>query len=98
MWYTLQLIIYSFLIIFICHNLYIFYKDNMVENTFYDIHNTFNNDKGKSIPNDNIENVENNSQSMKNELQDFLNNQIENTDHNSSHVGFTSIEDIPIST
>ena len=37
MLYTLQIIFYSFIIIFICHHLYLFYVDNFVEKTYHNI-------------------------------------------------------------
>tara|TARA_Y100000022_G_C13052659_1_gene285133 strand:+ start:316 stop:621 length:306 start_codon:yes stop_codon:yes gene_type:complete len=100
MWYTIQLLIYSFLIIFICHNIYIFYKDNIVENTYYD--STINNNNNKKDNNNDNNDNNDNSNTMKNELQNFLNNQIKNDDINdysnaSNDVGTTSIEDIPVS-
>jgi hypothetical protein len=103
MWYTIQLIIYSFLIIFICHNIYIFYNDNMVENTFYDTSINDNSNKyiipinDNSNSDDNVNDI-NNSQTMKNELQNFLNQHLDkSTTSNSDTFGSTSIDDIPIS-
>lgn len=83
----------------------------MVENTFYDTSINDNpnkyiipiNDNNNSNLNDNNNsnvNDINNSQTMKNELQNFLNQHLDKSttsDSNSDTFGSTSIDDIPIS-
>uniref|UniRef100_A0A6C0EHM9 Uncharacterized protein n=1 Tax=viral metagenome TaxID=1070528 RepID=A0A6C0EHM9_9ZZZZ len=113
---TLQIILYSFIIIFIGHNLYLFYVDNFIEKTHHNIIPTMvqGNPKKIQIYND-LKNIDSkmdqfnnqDSQNMKNELQNFLKSQISpsNIDELSNnnvvedvtqHVGSTNIDDIPI--
>lgn len=114
MLYTLQIIVYSFITIFICHNLYLFYVDNFSEKTHHHIISPVmqgNNHKKiyihDEISNKNEQHSNQESQSMKNELQQFLKSQIPtdknaiigslHTKDDTQYVGTTNIEDIPIS-
>ena len=85
MLYTLQIIFYSFIIIFICHHLYLFYVDNFVEKTYHNIAPIVGETNPKKIHiYDDLQNIDNkmnqfnkqDSQSMKSELQNFLKSQI----------------------
>ena len=81
MLYTLQIILYSFIIIYICHNLYLFFNENFIENTYHDLPLSHQNEKTELFQNydsdnDTKNNSNQNSQSMKNELQNFLNTQV----------------------
>jgi len=115
MLHTMQLIFYSFIIIFIGHYLYNFYNDNFGDKTIHNIHHpigmvTSNNQPQKIHIHDDQAHASNTetSNSMKNELQNFLKSQIhtpleninnvDNTQiHDAGNVGSTNIEDIPIS-
>jgi hypothetical protein len=117
MLHTMQIIFYSFIIIFIGHYLYNFYNDNFVDKTIHNIHYPIGTATSNIQPrkihiyDDNnhasTSNTET-SNSMKNELQNFLKSQIHapldninNTRniqiHDDVNVGTTNIEDIPIS-
>ena len=85
MLYTLQIIFYSFIVIFICHHLYLFYVDNFVEKTHHNIIPNMVQTNAKKIQiYDDLQNIDNkmnqfnkqDSQSMKSELQNFLKSQI----------------------
>lgn len=85
MLYTLQIIFYSFIVIFICHHLYLFYVDNFVEKTHHNIiPNMVQTNARKIHIYDDLQNIDNkmnqfnkqDSQSMKSELQNFLKSQI----------------------
>lgn len=119
MLHTMQLIFYSFMIIFIGHYLYNFYNDNFGDKTIHNIHHPigmatsniqprkihiYDDNAHASVSTPNTET----SNSMKNELQNFLKSQIhaplDNTNnagniqiHDAGNVGSTNIEDIPIS-
>ena len=116
MLYTIQIIFYSFIIIFICHYLYLFYADNFIDKTYHNIIPSLSENNHKKIQiYDNLKNIdkkmnqfnEQDSQSMKNELQNFLKSQIAPSNEDSlnnhqqledvtQHVGTTNIDDIPI--
>ena len=87
MLHTLQIIFYSFMIIFIFHYLYNFYNDNLGDKTKHNIHNVrdtggnamYNLPRKIQIHGDTTGlSPPNDSESMKKELQSFLKSQIPN--------------------
>ena len=101
MLYTLQIVFYSFIVIFICHHLYLFYEDNFVEKTHHNIIPNIVEPNSKKIHiYDDLKNIDNkmnqfsgqDSKSMKNELQNFLKSQI--TPSNNNSFDNKQIEDV----